>query len=64
MLISKNQGEKLSPTELNSVLGADSCSCHTCGSCDCRSSNGENFYAAFDPMITKYDGILTTPAEP
>jgi len=61
MLISKRQGEKLSVKKLKQVYGGCSCG-GQCGLCDCTSSNGDQFYSAFDPEMTSYDRTLCTPA--
>ena len=63
MLISKQQGEKICVKELRHIYGG-SCMCGgVCGLCDCTSSHGEQFYGAFNPSMTRYEGILMTPAE-
>ena len=57
MIISKSQGEKLTDKSMKKTYGSAGCG-GICGNCDCRKSNGELFYPAFDPEMTAYNLVL------
>lgn len=52
MLISKKKGEKLANKEMKVIYGG---SCNCLPGCDCRKSNGENFFSPFDGHMTLWD---------
>ncbi len=59
MLISKKQGEKLSNKNMSTIYGSATCG-GSCGDCDCRSSNGDNFSSSHDPEMKSWEGLFTS----